>query len=81
LVIIEVTASNRFSEFGRESKHLTPELLKEELMQFRKIQEYLPKVITVHMNPSLEDEIAVELEEVACQLGCDISLAHEGLEI
>jgi len=81
LVIIEVTASNRFSEFGRESKHLTPELLKEELTAFRQIRSYLPGIITVHMNPSLEDEIAVELNEVACQLGCDILLAYEGLEI
>jgi len=81
LLIIEVTASNRFTEFGRESKHLTPELLKEELTAFRKIWNYLPGIITVHMNPSLEDEIAGELKDVACQLGCDISLAHEGLEI
>ncbi|RJO62543.1 MAG: MBL fold metallo-hydrolase [Dehalococcoidia bacterium] len=81
LLIIEVTASNRFSEFGRESKHLTPELLKEELISFREIRGYLPKVITVHMNPSLEADISGELKEVARALGCDISLAREGLEI
>jgi len=33
------------------------------------------------MNPSLEAEIAGELKEVARVLGCDISLAREGLEI
>jgi phosphoribosyl 1,2-cyclic phosphodiesterase len=81
LLIIEVTASNRFTRFGRESKHLTPELLKEELIEFRKIRGYLPRIITVHMNPSLEAEIAAELKKVARQLGCDISLAREGLEI
>lgn len=81
LLIIEVTASNHFTEFGRESKHLTPELLQEELREFRKIRGYLPRVITVHMNPSLEVEIASELKEVARALGCDISLAREGLEI
>jgi phosphoribosyl 1,2-cyclic phosphodiesterase len=81
LLIIEVTASNRFTEFGRESKHLTPELLKDELIEFRKTHDYLPRIITVHMNPSLENEIAGELNEVARVLGCDISVAREGLEI
>ncbi len=81
LLIIEVTASNRFTGFGRESKHLTPELLKEELIEFRNIRGYLPKIITVHMNPSLEAEIAVELKEVAVALGADITPAREGLEI
>jgi phosphoribosyl 1,2-cyclic phosphodiesterase len=81
LLIIEVTASNRFNDFGRDSKHLTPELLKDELVAFKEVRGYLPRVVTVHMNPSLEDEIAVELKEVATDLRCRISLAHEGLEL
>lgn len=81
LLIIEVTASNRFNDFGRESKHLTPELLKEELAAFRQIRGYIPRVVTVHMNPSLESEIAVELKEVAIDLKCRISLAQEGLQL
>ncbi len=81
LLIIEVTASNRFTDFGRDSKHLTPQLLKEELSAFRDIRGYIPKVVTVHMNPSLEDEIAVELKEVATDIKCNISLGYEGLEL
>ena len=80
-MIIEVTASNRFTDFGRDSKHLTPQLLKEELSAFRDIRGYIPKVVTVHMNPSLEDEIAVELKEVAADIKCNISLGYEGLEL
>jgi ribonuclease BN (tRNA processing enzyme) len=81
LLIIEVTASSRFSDFGRESRHLTPLLLKEDLATFKEAKGYLPKVITVHMNPTLEAEIAGELAEVAQALGCDISLGREGNEI
>lgn len=81
LLIIEVTASNRYSEFGRESKHLTPELLQAELSVFREIKGYLPRVVTVHMNPALESEIAAELLTVAAELSCDISSAAEGQEI
>jgi ribonuclease BN (tRNA processing enzyme) len=80
LLIIEVTASNRYSEFGRTSKHLTPELLKDDLISFKEIKGYLPKVLTVHMNPALEMEIAPELADVSEALACDISLAWEGQE-
>jgi ribonuclease BN (tRNA processing enzyme) len=81
LLIIEVTASSRFSDFGRESGHLTPLLLKEELSAFKEIHGYLPKVVTVHMNPSLEAEIAGELAEIAREMKCDIALGREGVEI
>jgi ribonuclease BN (tRNA processing enzyme) len=81
LLITEVTASNRFEQFGREKKHLTPGLLREELLSFQKIKGYLPEVITVHMNPELEVEIEAELAAVAKELGNSIKLAYEGQEL
>lgn len=81
LVIIEVTAPNRFEQFGREKGHLTPGLLKEELLDFNKLKGYLPDVVTVHMNPVLESEIENELAAVAGELGNSITLAYEGMEI
>jgi ribonuclease BN (tRNA processing enzyme) len=81
LLIIEVTASSRYSDFGRESKHLTPDLLRDELISFREINGYLPRVMTVHMNPGLEKEIEVEIAALAAELGCSIELAGEGQEL
>jgi ribonuclease BN (tRNA processing enzyme) len=81
LFVIEVTASNRYMEWGRTSGHMTPDLLKEELISFKAIRGYLPRVVTVHMNPALEMEIAPELEDVAEAMACDISLGWEGEEI
>ncbi|MBN1366948.1 MAG: lactamase [Dehalococcoidales bacterium] len=82
LLIIEVTAPNRYEEsIGNGAKHLTPRLLKEELISFRKIKGYLPKILLTHMNFPLEDEIAAEIEDVAVSLKCSISLAHEGMRI
>ena len=80
LLITEVTASSRYDDFGRESGHLTPNLLKQELIVFRKLKGYLPKVATVHMNPDLEAEIARELAAMAEELHATIALAHEGME-
>ena len=80
LLIIETTAPNRYEEsIGNGSKHLTPRLLKEELISFRKVTGYLPLILLTHMHFPLEDEIAAEIAEVAESLKCSISLAHEGM--
>ncbi|MFC1958981.1 MBL fold metallo-hydrolase [Chloroflexota bacterium] len=81
LLITEVTASNRFEEFGRESGHLTPNLLKQELISFREVKGYLPQVVTVHMSPGLEEEIEAEIAVVAEELNNSISLGYEGMEL
>jgi ribonuclease BN (tRNA processing enzyme) len=81
LLITELTAPNRFEEFGRESGHFTPNLLKQELISFRELKGYLPEVVTVHMSPRLEKEIAAEIAVVAEELNSPIILGYEGMEI
>jgi len=81
LLITEVTAPDSYEEFGRESGHLTPGLLKQELASFKAIKGYLPRVATVHMNPYLEKEIEAEIAVVAKDLNASITLAHEGMQI
>lgn len=77
LLLIEVTQSNKFEFPG----HLTPDLLRQELILFKDTKGYLPEVVTVHMRPQLEDEIRVELGEVADELNCRITPGYEGMEI
>ena len=79
LLIIEVTATDRYEEWATRSGHLTPGLLRRELASFREIKGYLPRVITVHMNPRLEAEIKYEIASVAKELEASISLACEGM--
>ena len=81
LLIIEVTTSNQYQDFGIEVGHLTPELLKQELICFRDVRGYLPRIVTVHMSPGLEDDIRHEITAVADELGCDISLGYEGMQL
>jgi ribonuclease BN (tRNA processing enzyme) len=81
LLIIEVTAPNQWTEYMRGALHLTPELLKEELLIFRSLKGYLPRIITVHMNPSQEETIRLELGEAARELGADITPGYEGLQL
>jgi ribonuclease BN (tRNA processing enzyme) len=81
LLITEVTAPNRYEEFGRRMLHLTPSLLKEELLVFQKQKGYLPQVFLVHMNPRQEKEIEAEVEQLSDELGTSITLAYEGLVV
>jgi ribonuclease BN (tRNA processing enzyme) len=81
LLIIEVTASDRYTEWAAGARHLTPSLLREELESFQKVNGYLPKVVAIHMNPDLEGEIAAEVAAVAKALNCPLTLAYEGMEI
>ena len=81
LLVVEVTASNGYEEFGRESGHLTPSLLKQELALFRELKGYLPPVVTVHMSPGLEGEIKTEIAALAEDLNTPITLGYEGMEI
>ena len=81
LLIIEVTASNRFEEFAKQSGHLTPNLLKQELVTFQQLKGYLPRVVAVHMSPNVEKEIEAEIAVVAKELNNSINLAHEGMQL
>jgi len=81
LLITEVTAPNKYEEFAKKSGHLTPTLLKQELVSFRELKGYLPQVALVHMNPQLEKEIAGEIAAIAQALGNPITLAYEGMLI
>ena len=81
LLIVEVTASDKFKESAGNGGHLTPTLLKQELTTFRELKGYLPQVVTVHMSPGLEAEIEAEIATVAAELNSPITLAYEGMLI
>ena len=81
LLIIEVTVPDKYEEFARKTGHLTPSLLKQELISFRELKGYLPAVVVVHMDPGLEKEVEVEIAVVAEALDNSINLAYEGMQL
>ena len=81
LLIIEVSAPDRFEALYKRRGHLTPVLLKQELTSFRKIKGYLPQVVVVHLNPGLEEETKAEIVTVAEDLNHPISVGYEGMEL
>lgn len=81
LLIADVTVPNDYEAFARETGHLTPELLKEELVSFRERKGYLPQVITIHMDMGLESRIREEIAGVAGALDTSITMAREGMKL
>jgi len=81
LLIIEATAPDRHEEFAVQAGHLTPSLLKRELVSFQELKGYLPQVVLVHMNPNLEKEMKAEIAVVAEALNNPITPAYEGMQI
>ena len=81
LLIIEVTALNKWAEFSLGSGHLTASMLQKELESLQNLKGNLPQIVTVHMNPLDEPEIKKELDVVAATLNTEIKLGCEGMII
>ena len=81
LLIVDVTLPSVYEEFARQTGHLTPDLLKQELVVFRELKGYLPGVMAVHMYAGLEPEIKEEIASVAEALNIPIAMAHEDMQL
>ncbi len=81
LVIIEVTWPNRLANAAKAASHLCPEMFREEMIEFRRVKGYLPKVAAIHMSPQHERQIEREVRDVAKLLGISIDIPREGDEL
>ena len=83
LLFVETTAPDYYADFARKALHLTPSLLREELLTFRKLKAYLPRIILVHMNPNPDQKnpLADQVAALAKELNASITLAHEGMRL
>lgn len=81
VLFIEVTGINRMREDMIRLRHLTPDLLVQELTQIRKLKGYIPRVIVLHLPLRYEDELRAELSAASKELGMEIEVAYEGLVI
>ena len=81
LLITEVAGPNKYGDWLKKAGHLCAGFLREELMQFRQLKGYLPRVIVIHIGNPFEQEIKEEVAQVAQELGADISLGYEDMKI
>jgi len=81
LLIAEVAGPNKYGDWLKKAGHLCARLLKEELIQFRQLKGYLPRVIVIHIGNPFEQEIKEEVAQVAQELEADISLGYEDMKV
>jgi len=81
LLIVDLTWPNKLADSARDAGHLCPDMLKEELIEFRRLNGYLPRVIAIHMSPQHERKLTAEVKEVAKLLNTSIEIAHEDDEV
>ncbi|MBI2848891.1 MAG: 3',5'-cyclic-nucleotide phosphodiesterase [Chloroflexi bacterium] len=81
LLMVEVTLPNRMEDMARRVGHLTPQLLKGELLNYGDLRGSLPTILILHMSPPLEAEIKNEMEDVSQELGIPLPLAYEGMRL
>jgi ribonuclease BN (tRNA processing enzyme) len=81
LIIADVTWPNSLSTAAKDAGHLCPKMLEKELVEFRRLKGYLPRVLINHLSPHHEPEIEKEVREVATLLRTSIDIAHEGEEL
>jgi len=81
LIIADVTWPNSLANAAKDAGHLCPQMLKEELIELRRVNGHLPKVAVIHMSPQHEPAIEREVREIAKLLGTSIDITHEGEEL
>jgi ribonuclease BN (tRNA processing enzyme) len=81
LIIADLTWPNSLADAAKEAGHLCPQMLKEELIEFHRVNGYLPRVVAIHISPQHEPEIKREIRKVAKLLGTSIDIAREGEEL
>jgi ribonuclease BN (tRNA processing enzyme) len=81
LLIVETTLPNAHEDFARFTRHMTPNMLHSELTALRKIRGDLPRIVVVHRDPLLEDEVKEEVARIADVLKTTITVASEGMQL
>jgi ribonuclease BN (tRNA processing enzyme) len=81
LLIIDVTWPNSLAKAAVDAGHLCPQMLEGELIEFRRLKGYLPRVVIIHLSPRHEAEVEREVKPVAQKLGASIEVAREGKEL
>ena len=77
---MDLTFSNRESDKARKTGHLTPNLLREQLIQAIEQDLRLPEIVAVHMDVSQEEQIKEEIKLIEKELSIQILVASEGAE-
>jgi len=81
LLITELTWPQEMEASARRTTHLSPQLLRTDLVEFRRLKGYLPRIVLIHLDPARESQVATEVAEIGRELGASITLGREGMTV
>jgi ribonuclease BN (tRNA processing enzyme) len=81
VLITEMTWPQEMEASAKRTTHLSPQLLRTDLVEFRRLKGYLPRIVLIHLDPARESQVAAEVAEVAHELGASITLGWEGMTV
>ena len=83
LLILDCVGSNKWTPHAPGFGHMTPELLKPGLIEFRRHKGYLPPVVLLHMLPTPDEEKSIKesAEKMSEELNVKVEAGYEGMEI
>ncbi|MFQ6028095.1 MAG: MBL fold metallo-hydrolase [Dehalococcoidia bacterium] len=79
VLFVDVSFPNRLTELAQLTGHLTPSLLREQLLDALGVDLTLPRMVAVHLSPEHQEELVGELAVLAEELGIDLTPGHEGM--
>lgn len=81
VLFVDVSFPDRLTDLAMLTGHLTPSLLRRELMDGIKSQIQMPQIVPVHVSQYHEDEIAQELRQLSVDLEQDLILGFENMKL
>ena len=81
VLFVDVTFPNRLESLAKLTGHLTPSLLRYEVLEALKMNISLPKIVAVHISLGDRDEVVQELSSVTTELGVDLTPGYEDMVV
>ena len=81
VLFVDVTFPNRLEARAKASQHLTPAMLREQIVEAQAAGVTLPKLVPVHMSLEHQSEIHTELAALQSELGIDLEPGTEGMVV
>ena len=81
VLFVDVTFPNRMLPMAQLTGHQTPWMLREQLVKALAANLEPPRIIAVHLAPDHREQVAVELAELAAELGVNLAAADEGMVV
>ncbi|MFQ6027137.1 MAG: MBL fold metallo-hydrolase [Dehalococcoidia bacterium] len=79
VLFVDVSFPNRLTGLAQRTGHLTPGLLREQLLEALGVDLRPPRMVAVHLSPAHQQELVDELAVLAEDLGIDLAPGHEGM--